>query len=39
MLQKYEEPSLCLLIWEKKGKLVEELPESNGEIESKLAAE
>lgn len=35
----YEEPFLCPLTGEKKEKLVEELPENNGEIESKLAAE
>lgn len=39
MLQMYEEPSLFPLIWKKKEKLVEELPESNEEIECKLAAE
>lgn len=39
MLQTYEEASLCPLIWKKKEKLVEGLPESNEETENKLAAE
>lgn len=39
MLQMYKDPSLCPLILKKKEKLVEEIPESNEEIESKLAAE